>query len=109
MSYYIKADGRYMNQLHDDLLGKHQRAFEGCDKGIDSCVKSLRWWYMHLPKGIHPADLNPKTAARYFICSRSIHEVVKYLHYTDHYDEAIERYDLDEIVNTAFLLNVTKG
>ena len=103
-TYYSKADSGYMKSLHQDLAEKHSNQFENCEKNLETTIASMKWWYMQIPKGSHPVDLNPKSMARYYICSCYIHELIRYLHFLDKFEYACENYDIDEIVKVEFLI-----
>lgn len=101
--YYSKADTKYTVELHNTLIQEHFDKFKGCAKNLDNTIKSMKFWYMHLPKVGHPADMNPKTVARYYICSQYLHELIRYLHFINKFDEAVETYDIDDILKVEFL------
>ncbi len=105
MEFRMKIDTKYATELSKDLLAKHNEKFEGRKKDLPLTIESMKWWYMQLPKvNIHCADMNPKTGARYYICSAYIHELIRYLHLINKFGTAQEEYDIEDILKTEFLL-----
>lgn len=104
MQFYMKIDTKYASELNKELSEKHNKIFDGREKNLKLTVESMKWWYTQMPKiSNHPADMAPKTASRYYVCSAYIHELIRYLHLISKFGIAQELYDIDEIIKVKFL------
>ena len=101
----MTADTKMMTQLNKELSEKHNKIFSGRKKNLTLTIESMKFWYTQMPKiSTHPADMNPKTAARYYVCSSYIHELIRYLHQINKFGTAQELYDIDDILKVHFVI-----
>ena len=105
MQFYMTADTKYMTRLNNKLSEKHNKIFDGREKNLKLTIDSMKFCYAQMPKiSTHPADMNPKTAARYYVCSSYIHELIRYLHLISKFGTAQELYDIDDILKVHFIM-----
>lgn len=105
MEFKMTIDTKYASKLNKELSEKHNKIFDGRIKDLSLTIDSMKWWYRQMPKvSCHCADLNPKTAARYYVCAAYIHELIRYLHLISKFGTACELYDIDDIIKVEFLI-----
>ena len=107
MRFTMNVDANYLEQLQKKLKGKHDKKFADCSVNFKTAMRSVKWWYKQLPDiNCHPADLNPKTGARYYLASAYIYEIFRYLKSINKLQYAVDNFDLEDILKVEFLHEV---